>query len=303
MRIENLGARMNKLNNVDVGSLDKAKAAAAKGRSKVKRTQGVEGEWLLDENEHAQFRAQVSFENGKMVLEADQPTFLGGGGQKPGPLHYCFYGVAACYASTYANVASEMGIRLRRLSAKVEAKLDFSKVFGLADNPIVEEVKVILTVRGQASKAKLEEVERMAQERCPAAYTLTHIVPLKSALAVQEHVSKEEVMEVLKCVYDPDYLERSLVDMGLVTMDDIEVSNGVVKVKYGLSAPICPFSAAIGLTIKHALQKRLGVEAEVRLKPGHYQYEVVNEVLSDEEKSAELMQKLKSYGVLERCVR
>ena len=57
-------------------------------------------------------------------------------------------------------------------------------------------------------------------------------------------VDKRRIMEILNRVYDPDYTGRSVVDMGLVTEDDITIKDNEVGVAYGLTAPMCPFSAA-----------------------------------------------------------
>jgi metal-sulfur cluster biosynthetic enzyme len=116
-------------------------------------------------------------------------------------------------------------------------------------------------------------------------------------------VTRQEVIDTLRHVYDPDYFDRSIVDMGLVTEEDVEITGERVNIWYKLSAPICPFSAAIGLMIRRALESKLGIIAEVRIKPGHYQEDVVNEVLSSEEKARDLLEKMESYGVLERCIR
>lgn len=114
---------------------------------------------------------------------------------------------------------------------------------------------------------------------------------------------KKEVLEVLSQVYDPDYVNRSIVDMGLVTEDDITVKDNSIEVAYSLTAPMCPFSAAIGLMIKYALEKKLGMPVTVKLRPGHYQEELVTELLQDPARLEELMGKLKEFGILERCVR
>lgn len=116
-------------------------------------------------------------------------------------------------------------------------------------------------------------------------------------------MDKREVLEVLSRVYDPDYVDRSIVDMGLVTEDEITIQDNSIEVAYSLTAPMCPFSAAIGLMIKYALEKKLGVVVRVNLKAGHHQEGVVAELLSDPERSSELMRKLKEFGILERCVR
>lgn len=116
-------------------------------------------------------------------------------------------------------------------------------------------------------------------------------------------MNKGDVIEVLNHVYDPDYVDRSIVDMGLVTEDDITIEDNGIEVAYGLTAPMCPFSATIGLMIKYALEKKLGVPVTVNLKAGHHQEGVVAELLGDSEQSAALMRKLEEFGILERCIR
>jgi len=116
-------------------------------------------------------------------------------------------------------------------------------------------------------------------------------------------MDKRQVMKILSQVYDPDYKDRSIVDLGLVTENDVVIEGDKVEVTYTLTAAVCPFSAAIGLMIKHALETKLGVPATVKIKQGHYQEKQVTEVLQDAAKSRELMDKMKQFGVLDSCVR
>jgi len=62
--------------------------------------------------------------------------------------------------------------------------LNFSRVFGLSKEPVVEEVRITLKVESDASREKLEEVERLAYERCPAVFALTEQVKLNTYLEV-----------------------------------------------------------------------------------------------------------------------
>ena len=71
---------MKVLNNVNVGILEQVTKEAETDKSKVKRSQKIDGEWLLEEG-GPQFKAEVSFEGGKIVMESDQPKNLGGGGR------------------------------------------------------------------------------------------------------------------------------------------------------------------------------------------------------------------------------
>lgn len=173
------------LNNVNAGMLEQIAREAQTDKSKVKRTQKIEGEWLLAEG-GPQFRAEVSFEGGKIVMESDQPKNLGGGGTRPGPLHYCFFGLVSCYTATFAAMASMMGIKLQKLSAKLEGNLNFSRVFGLSKEPVMEEIRIALTVESDAPKEKLEEIEKLAYERCPAVFALTEKVKLNTSLEIKK---------------------------------------------------------------------------------------------------------------------
>lgn len=171
------------LNNVNVSMLEQVAKEAKADRSKVKRTQKIEGEWLLEEG-GPQFRAEINFEGGKILMESDQPTNLGGGGTRPGPLHYCFFGLVSCYTATFAAMASQMDIRLRKLVAKLEWKLNFSRVFGLSKEPVMEEIRITLQVESDAPREKLEEAEKLASERCPAVFALTEPVKLGTNLEI-----------------------------------------------------------------------------------------------------------------------
>ena len=174
---------MTVLNNVNIGMLEQVTREAQTDKSKVRRTQKIEGEWLLKEG-GPQFRAEVNFEGGKIVMESDQPSNLGGGGTRPGPLHYCFFGLVSCYTATFAAMASQMGIGLRKLTARLEGNLNFSRVFGLSKEPVMEEIRIALQIESDAPREKLEEAERLAYERCPAVFALTEKVRLNTSLEV-----------------------------------------------------------------------------------------------------------------------
>ncbi len=175
---------MTILNNVNAGRLAQVVKEAETDASKVKRTQKIEGEWLLEEG-GPQFRAEINFEGGKIIMESDQPTNLGGGGTRPGPLHYCFFGLVSCYTATFAAMASMMGIELKKLTARLEGNLNFSRVFGLSQAPVMEKIHITLEVESDAPREKLEEIERLAYERCPAVYALSTPVNLDTSLEVK----------------------------------------------------------------------------------------------------------------------
>jgi len=165
------------LNNVNLERLNQTVEEAKADPAKAKRVTRVEGRWNLAKGE-PQFVGVLKYESGQVTLEADQPTAMGGCGTLPGPLHYCMYGLASCYAATYASMAAMMGVSLRKLEVAAEGHFNFSRVFGISDAPALEEVRITLTVDAEADQAKLDELEELARQRCPAVYVLSHQVPL-----------------------------------------------------------------------------------------------------------------------------
>jgi len=175
---------MERINNVD---LDKVKAFGEQVQTypaKARKTQVIEGEWLFKEA-GPQFKSKISFEGGQITFEMDNPTFMGGGGKFPGPMHYCFFGLASCYAGTFAAMAAILGIELKRLTTRVEADVNFSQVFGAGDQPIMEEVRVMLDVSSDAPEEKIKEAEALALQRCPVVFTLRN--PVKLTPIVEIH--------------------------------------------------------------------------------------------------------------------
>ncbi len=170
------------LNNINTEKLEATVKEVQKDLSRAKKVNRVEGDWNLGQG--SQFRATVQFEGGKMTVEADQPSFLGGGGTQPGPMIYCLYGSASCYAATFATMAAMEGIKLKKLRILAESAIDFSKVFGLSNNPIAEKVKFTLYVESDAPADKLRKLEELSRQRCPAVYCLTNPIPLETELKI-----------------------------------------------------------------------------------------------------------------------
>jgi uncharacterized OsmC-like protein len=162
---------------------------------KAKRTQVIEGDWLFEED-GPQFQGTLNYEGGKTTFYMDNPTFMGGTGKWAGPMHYCFFGLASCYTGVFATMAEMLGVKLRKLSTRVEADVNFSPVFGLSEGVIMEEVRVKLTVESDEPEEKIREAERLAIQRCPVVYTLKNPVKFTPMLEVTRSFagSKKEVV-------------------------------------------------------------------------------------------------------------
>ena len=158
-----------KINNVN---LEKAAAfveEVKKDKSKALKIKRVEGTWNLKEGK-VQFTSTLEHAQGTTIAGAD--------GIKPDPVQYCLFGLAACYAQTFASIAAEKGIELKKLKVTAENKVNLSRALGLGNEPIVEKVKLSVEVLSEAEKDGLKEIENLAKERCPGVYCLTNPIKL-----------------------------------------------------------------------------------------------------------------------------
>ena len=121
-----------------------------------------------------------------MGAEPNPPSFMGGGGNLPGPMHYCFFGLASCYTGVFAMMAAMLGIELKKVKIRVEAHINFSRMFALGNQPAMEEVRVFLQLVSRASPENIRETEKMAQEGCPVVYTLLNPIKFTPSLEIEK---------------------------------------------------------------------------------------------------------------------
>jgi uncharacterized OsmC-like protein len=165
------------MNHVNMESLTKLMEAIKGDPANARITPKVTGKWIFEEGQ-PQFRSDIEVEGGTFTVDADMPTSLGGWGSAPSPLHYCLYGLASCYAFTFAALAAMEGVALRKLEVETEAHINVSKVVGLSDDPIVEEVRWRVVVDSDADDQTIERLKKLAEERCPAVYCLKNPIKL-----------------------------------------------------------------------------------------------------------------------------
>jgi len=171
------------VNNVD---LDKVAQTANEGknRSAIRKKVTLQGEWNLDPTKGYQFRSEMSYEKGKQVIEVDSPSYLGGNGSRLGPMAYCVAGITSCFISTFATVAAMEGVELTKLKVSVECSINFAKTLGVADEPITEGIDFAIEARSNnADRKRLQELVRKAEERCPAIYSMTHMIKVSARIA------------------------------------------------------------------------------------------------------------------------
>jgi uncharacterized OsmC-like protein len=165
----------NIINNVDMEKTSQTSKKGKEDNSSLKKPVKLEGEWFLDANKGFQFRTELDYEKGKQVIEIDSPSFLGGQGNRLGPMAYCVAGITSCFIGTFVGIASQQGIKLTKLKVNTECKVNFAKTFDVADEPITEGINFNVEAESEnADKTKLQELLGMAEERCPAMYSMSH---------------------------------------------------------------------------------------------------------------------------------
>ena len=171
------------LNNVDLDKVSKTIEAGKKDKQSLLKPVKLEGEWILDQIKGYQFRTELPYEKGKQIIEVDSPSFLGGGGNRLGPMAYCVSGITSCFIGTFAGIAASMGVKLEKLSVNAKCNVNFAKTFDIADEPIVSGIEFDLDVKASnADKKKLEQMLNMALERCPAMYSMSHNIPVTATI-------------------------------------------------------------------------------------------------------------------------
>jgi len=77
---------------------------------------------------------------------------------------------------------------------------------------------------------------------------------------------KEQIIDQLKTVYDPEITSINIFDLGLVY--DIDIKDKNVTVTHTLTSMFCPMADAISASIKSAVEKVDGI-GKVRVKLTH----------------------------------
>lgn len=116
-------------------------------------------------------------------------------------------------------------------------------------------------------------------------------------------MEKKELLKILNHILDPDLRDRSIVEMGFVTEQDIKITEEEIEISYTVGGPLCPYSAVIGIIMHRILTDRFPQKIKVRMKKGHYQQEIVNEILSQESQFSEWWEKIKGQDLLAKCLR
>src|ERR1044072_5777865 len=128
----------NIINNIDLDKISQAVNNGKRDKSTLRKPVKLQGEWNFDPSKGYQFKTELSYEKGKQVIEIDSPSFLGGNGNRLGPMGYCIAGITSCFLSTFVSITASKGIKLTKLYVNTECMINFAKTFDIAEEPITE---------------------------------------------------------------------------------------------------------------------------------------------------------------------
>jgi len=169
--------------NVDLNKISKTIEEGRNDLSTLRRPVKLAAEWNLNPDKPYQFKTELAYEKGKQVIEIDSPSFLGGNGNRLGPMAYCVAGITSCFIATFVTVASSKGIRLSKLNVNAQCNINFAKTFDIADEPITEGIEFQIEAESQdADKQQLEEIIGLAEKRCPAMYSMMHEIKVNAII-------------------------------------------------------------------------------------------------------------------------
>lgn len=173
----------NKINNVDLDKVSNTVTKGKEDKNTLKKPVKLQGEWNLDSNSEFQFKTELPFEKGREIIEIDSPSFLGGDGNRLGPMAYCVAGITSCFIGTFVGIASQQGVKLTKLKVNTECNINFAKTFDLSDEPISEGINFQIDAQSEnADNQKLQEILKMAEERCPAMYSMSHKIDVNAKI-------------------------------------------------------------------------------------------------------------------------
>jgi len=92
-------------------------------------------------------------------------------------------GITSCFIATFTSITATQGIKLTKLNVNTECMINFAKTFDVADEPITEGISFEIDAESNnADKQKLQELVQMAKERCPAMYSMSHVIKVNAQI-------------------------------------------------------------------------------------------------------------------------
>lgn len=185
-----------RINGVDVGAL-KETLAAIEAQPELAQFQfQAENEWIdgpVNRTLIEQFRGtcQVHQHAQPFVFEADEPPVLLGEDGNANPVEYLLTALAGCVTTAMVVHAAARGIKINRLSSRLEGDINLLGFLGIDDRVRngYEAIRMIVDIDADVPPEELEEVVRLGPTYSPVYDVISRSVPVRVELAGAEAVA------------------------------------------------------------------------------------------------------------------
>jgi uncharacterized OsmC-like protein len=116
----------------------------------------------------------------EFTFDADHPEVLTGRDQGPTPVEFLLHAIGACITAGIANIAAARGVRLSEVESTVEGDIDLRGILGISKEVRngYQQLRVNLTIKGDASPEKLAEIVEQSRARSAVYDVLTNGIPV-----------------------------------------------------------------------------------------------------------------------------
>jgi len=133
----------------------------------------------------AETATRLAVQARQFSIVVDEPPVLGGNDIGANPVEYLLAGYAGCVNVVAHLVARELGIKLDKLTVKVDGNLNPERFLGKSDNERAgfKQINLILQPETQATPEQLIQWVREIENRCPINDNLQNSTPVSLTIS------------------------------------------------------------------------------------------------------------------------
>ena len=179
-----------KINGVDVEAL-KATLAAIESQPELAQFQfQADNEWLggpVNRTTIEQFHGtcQLHEHAQPFVFDADEPPVLLGEDGNANPVEYLLTALAGCVTTAMVVHAAARGVRIHKLSSRLEGDINLLGFLGLDDSVRngYEEIRMVFEIDADAPEEELERIVELGPRYSPVYDVVSRSLPVRVELA------------------------------------------------------------------------------------------------------------------------
>lgn len=133
----------------------------------------------------AETATRLAVQARQFSIVVDEPPVLGGNDIGANPVEYLLAGYAGCVNVVAHLVARELGIKLDKLTVKVDGNLNPERFLGKSNNERAgfKQINLILQPKTQATPEQLIQWVREIENRCPINDNLQNSTPVSLTIS------------------------------------------------------------------------------------------------------------------------